>query len=110
MIRLCRFTARGGPLRTPSGLAIRKSVPCLDILEAIPVYTSSILLGYISLIPLGTGVVEGSLTIFLQNHGVELSAALTAPIIIRLFTRWVIICVGFFALKYNDGFKILKEL
>jgi uncharacterized protein (TIRG00374 family) len=85
-------------------------ISSLDILEAIPVYTSSILLGYISLIPLGTGVVEGSMTIFLQNHGVELSVALTAPIIIRLFTRWVSICVGFFALKYNDGFKILKEL
>ena len=85
-------------------------ISSLDILEAIPVYTSSILLGYISLIPLGTGVVEGSLTIFLQNHGVELSVALTAPIIIRLFTRWVSICVGFLALKYNDGFKILKEL
>ena len=84
-------------------------ITSLDILQAIPVYTSSILLGYISLIPLGTGVVEGSLTIFLQNHGVELSVALTAPIIIRLFTRWVSICVGFFALKYNDGFKILKE-
>ena len=85
-------------------------ISSLDILEAIPVYTSSILLGYISLIPLGTGVVEGSLTIFLQNHGIELSAALTAPIIIRLFTRWFSICVGFFALKYNDGIKILKEL
>ena len=85
-------------------------ITSLDILEAIPVYISSILLGYISLIPLGTGVVEGSLTIFLQNHGVELSVALTAPIIIRLFTRWFSICVGFFALKYNDGFKILKEL
>jgi len=85
-------------------------ISSLDILEAITVYTSSILLGYISLIPLGTGVVEGSLIIFLQNYGIELSVALTAPIIIRLFTRWFSICVGFFALKYNDGFKILKEL
>ena len=41
----------------------------LEILTVVTSYTSSILLGVASLLPMGIGVVEGSLTGFLSLHG-----------------------------------------
>lgn len=67
------------------------------------------MLGYASFLPLGTGVVEGTLGTFLQSYGVELSVSFSVVVIIRLFTRWSGILVGQFALRHNGGFKILKE-
>ena len=78
----------------------------LEIFVMIPTYTSSIILGVVSFLPLGIGVVEGSLTSFFTLHGIEVSVALTLVIIIRIFTRWISVCFGFIALKLSGGFSI----
>jgi len=85
-------------------------INAVQILDIIPMYSSAIVLGYASFLPLGTGVVEGTLGTFLQSYGVELSLSFSVVIIIRLFTRWSGILAGLFVLRYNGGFfKILKE-
>ena len=81
----------------------------VQILDIIPMYSSAIVLGYASFLPLGTGVVEGTLGTFLQSYGVEFAVAFSVVVVIRLFTRWSGILVGQFALRHNGGFKILKE-
>ncbi len=66
-------------------------------------YSTSILLGFISFIPLGIGVVEGALSAFLNLRGVELTLALPVVIIIRLMTNWFGILLGALALKKYGG-------
>ena len=83
-------------------------ITTLQILDIIPIYPSAILLGFVSFLPLGTGVVEGSFGVFLQNYGIEITTSFAIVVIIRLFTRWLGISVGLFALKKNGGFGILK--
>ena len=80
----------------------------LEILTVVTSYTSSILLGVASLLPMGIGVVEGSLTGFLSLHGVDISIGLTIVVIIRIFTRWIVVGIGFIALKMT-GFLSLKD-
>ena len=80
----------------------------LEILTVVTSYTSSILLGVASLLPMGIGVVEGSLTGFLSLHGVDISIGLTIVVIIRIFTRWIVVGIGFIALKMT-GFLSLKH-
>ena len=80
----------------------------LQILTVVTSYTSSILLGVASLLPMGIGVVEGSLIGFLFLHGVDINIGLTIVIIIRIFTRWIIVGIGFIALK-TTGFLSLKD-
>jgi len=80
----------------------------IQILDIIPTYCSAIVLGFVSFLPLGTGVVEGSFGVFLENYGIELATSFGVVIIIRLFTRWFGILVGLFALKKNGGFDQLQ--
>jgi len=82
----------------------------LEFLIMIPTYTSSIILGVASFLPLGIGVVEGSLTSFFTLHGIDVSIAVTVVIIIRIFTRWISVCFGFIALKLSGGFSLNKHL
>ena len=70
-----------------------------EFLNVIPTYTTSILLGILSFLPLGVGVVEGSLVGFFSLLGIETSLAFTVVIIIRLFTRWYPVSFGFIMLK-----------
>ncbi|MCV0399661.1 MAG: flippase-like domain-containing protein [Nitrosarchaeum sp.] len=77
------------------------NVPEIKILEIIPMYSSAIILGFISFLPLGMGVVEGSFSGFLNYYGLNLSIAITTVIIIRLFTRFYPVLIGFIALKKN---------
>jgi len=83
-------------------------ITTVQILDIVPIYSSAILLGFVSLLPLGTGVVEGSFGVFLQNYGIEITTSFAIVVIIRLFTRWLGISIGLFALKKNGGFGILK--
>ena len=80
----------------------------LEFLVMIPTYTSSIILGVASFLPLGIGVVEGSLTSFFTIHGIDISVALTLVVIIRVFTRWISVSFGFVALKFSGGFSLEK--
>lgn len=79
------------------------NVTNIELLQLIPTYTTSIILGVASFLPLGVGVVEGSLTGFLILQDVDVSVALTLVIVIRIFTRWISVSVGFIALKLSGG-------
>jgi len=78
----------------------------VEFLTVIPTYTTSLMLGFLSFLPMGLGIVEGSLASFFSLHGVSVSLSLTLVIIIRLFTRWYGVVVGFFALKFSGGLSL----
>ena len=67
------------------------------------------MLGFLSFLPMGLGVVEGSLASFFSLQGVSVSLSLTLVVIIRLFTRWYGVAVGFVALKLSGGLKFNEE-
>jgi uncharacterized protein (TIRG00374 family) len=81
-------------------------IDSIEFLKVIPTYTTSLMLGFLSFLPMGVGVVEGSLASFFSLHGVSVSLSLTLVIIIRLFTRWYGVVVGFFALKFSGGLSL----
>ena len=58
---------------------------------------------FFDFLPMGLGVVEGSLASFFSIQGIEVSLSLTLVIIIRLFTRWYGVAAGFVALKLSGG-------
>ena len=69
-------------------------------------YTTSIIIGVVSFLPMGIGVVEGSLAGFLSFHGIELSLTLTLVIFIRIFTRWYGVTVGLITMKSIGAFSL----
>jgi uncharacterized protein (TIRG00374 family) len=69
-------------------------------------YATSIIFGVISFLPLGIGVVEGSLAGFLTLQGVNVTTSLIVVIMIRIFTRWYGVSIGLFALKLVGGFSL----
>ena len=75
----------------------------IEFLAVISTYTTSLMLGFLSFLPMGLGVVEGSLASFFSIQGIEVSLSLTLVIIIRLFTRWYGVAAGFVALKLSGG-------
>ena len=75
----------------------------IEFLMVIPTYATSLMLGFLSFLPMGLGVVEGSLASFFSIQGIEVSLALTLVIVIRLFTRWYSVAAGFVALKLSGG-------
>ena len=77
----------------------------LKFLNVIPTYTSSIILGAASFLPEGIGIVEGSLAGLLALQGVDISVALALVVLIRIFTLWYNVLVGFIALKMVLGFS-----
>ncbi len=78
-------------------------IESIEFLKVIPIYATSLMLGFLSFLPMGLGVVEGSLAGFFSLQGIEASLALTIVIIIRIFTRWYGVIVGFFALKLSGA-------
>ena len=68
------------------------------------------MLGILSFLPLGLGVVEGSLASFFTMHGIDVSLALTIVVVIRLFTRWYGVSFGFIALKLSGGLTDNQKL
>ena len=85
-------------------------VDAIDFLTIISTYTTSIMLGILSFLPLGLGVVEGSLASFFTMHGIDVSLALTIVVVIRLFTRWYGVSFGFIALKLSGGLTDNQKL
>ena len=81
----------------------------IDFITIIPIYATSMILGVVSFIPGGLVVTEGTLAVLLNLHGIEISLAMSAVIIIRIFTLWYPVIVGFFALKLTGAFKINSE-
>jgi len=78
-------------------------VEAIGFLTIISTYTTSIMLGILSFLPIGLGVVEGTLVSFFTIHGIDVSLAVTIVIVIRLFTRWYGVSFGFIALKLSGG-------
>ena len=75
----------------------------IEFLSVITTYTSSIILGVASFLPLGIGVVEGSMGGFLSLNGIEFSLATVIVVFIRFFTRWIGVMAGFLGLKFSNN-------
>jgi len=75
----------------------------INYFHLVAIYTSSLILGAASFIPGGLGVVEGSLVGLLNFQGVELSQAFVLVVLIRIFTLWYSVIVGFISLKLSGG-------
>ena len=81
----------------------------LDYLKILAIYSTSALLGAISFIPGGLGVTEGTLAGLLTLEGIDVSMALILSVMIRVFTFWSTITVGFVSLKFTGGFSFKKN-
>tara|TARA_B110000014_G_scaffold253994_1_gene234068 strand:- start:1951 stop:2880 length:930 start_codon:yes stop_codon:yes gene_type:complete len=77
-------------------------IDIIDYFVLMSIYTSSIILGVISFLPLGIGVVEGSLVGFLSLNGIEFHLATAIVVFIRFFTRWIGVMAGFVGLKFSN--------
>jgi len=75
-------------------------IEIFEIFGIWTMYTNSIMLGFVSFLPLGIGVVEGSFAGFMAYGGIDMSVALTLIIIIRLIVEWIPIGIGFISLKF----------
>ncbi len=78
-------------------------IDLLNYIHVVATYTSSLILGAASFIPGGLGVVEGSLVGLLNFQGVDISEAFVLVILIRIFTLWYSVIIGFIALKFSGG-------
>ena len=74
-------------------------VNTVSILEIIPIYLSSVVLGAISFIPGGLGVAEGSLAGFLNLLVDDISITFSLSLIIRILAFWTSVMVGFIFLR-----------
>jgi len=83
-------------------------IDVIDYIQVVTIYAASIILGNLSLIPGGLGVTEGTLAGLFSFRGIELSTAIVLAIVIRLFTLWSAVSLGFVALKISGGLN-LKE-
>lgn len=79
----------------------------INYLNVVSTFTASLILGAASFIPGGIGVAEGSLVGLFSLQGIGVSTALILVILIRIFTLWYGVAVGFIALK-TSGVLSLK--
>jgi uncharacterized protein (TIRG00374 family) len=84
------------------------NIETISFLNSIAIYPTSVLVGVASLIPGGVGVTEGSLTGLLSLQGIDVSLALVLSVVIRIFTLWFTIFIGFIGLKLI-GFSTVQE-
>ena len=90
-------------------LLLSFGIDSIEFLKVLSTYTTSLMLGFLSFLPMGVGVVEGSLASFFSLQGIDISLSLTLVVVIRLFTRWYGVVVGFFALKFSGGISFNEK-
>ena len=90
-------------------LLLSFGIDSIEFLKVLSTYTTSLMLGFLSFLPMGVGVVEGSLASFFSLQGIDISLSLTLVVVIRLFTRWYGVVVGFFALKFSGGLSFNEK-
>ena len=81
----------------------------LSYLNVLATYTSSLILGAVSFIPGGIGVADGSMVGLFNYQGVDLPNAFVLVVLIRFFTIWYSVIVGFVALKLSNGFSLFSD-
>ena len=75
----------------------------------LSMYPISVILGSLSMSPGGLGVTEGSFAGLLTLEGLDLQTALAIAVIVRFFTLWFAILVGFISLKLIDVIRKSPE-
>jgi len=81
-------------------------IDLIPYFNLMSIYSASIMLGSVSMIPGGLGITEASLASLMSLHGITFSTALGLVIIIRLFTLWFAVIVGFIALKLSGALNV----
>lgn len=70
--------------------------------DLLSMYPISVILGSLSMSPGGLGVTEGSFAGLLTLYELELQTTLAIAVIVRFFTMWFAIVVGFISLKLSE--------
>ena len=84
-------------------------VNIIDYLKVLAIYATSALLGAVSFIPGGVGIAEGTIAGLLTLEGIDISVALVLSVVIRIFTFWFGVIIGFISLKFTGGFSFKKD-
>ena len=84
-------------------------VNILDYLKVLAIYATSALLGAVSFVPGGVGIAEGTIAGLLTLEGIDISVALVLSVVIRIFTFWFGVVIGFISLKFTGGFSFKKD-
>ena len=84
-------------------------VNTLDYLKVLAIYATSALLGAVSLIPGGVGIAEGTIAGLLTLEGIDISIALVLSVVIRVFTFWFVVVVGFISLKFTGALSFKQD-
>ena len=84
-------------------------VNIIDYLKVLAIYATSALLGAVSFIPGGVGIAEGTIAGLLTLEGIDISVALVLSVVIRIFTFWFVVIIGFISLKFTGGFSFKKD-
>lgn len=73
----------------------------LEITKIAFIFTSSTLLGGISLIPGGIGIAEGGMMGLLLFNSIDYTTSLSSVLLVRVMTLWLSVIIGFIALKFK---------
>jgi glycosyltransferase 2 family protein len=71
----------------------------LPVVTATSIYAFSMLTGALSFMPGGLGGAEATMILLLRLHGIPMTLALSATILIRLATLWFAVLLGVLALS-----------